>query len=453
MRSLEVLGAGSGEVTGSAFVLTDDERNKYIVDLGGFQGSGDNFARNKAPLSVDLSEVSAAFLTHSHYDHAARLFHIADYNMPIFATRQTIEIARIILADAARITPGLAPNGSYDKALDRATFVDYDKPFKVNNLTVTYRNAGHVLGSASIEIEEKNGQKTVVSGDLGNPASRIVKAATPIKWADIVLMESTYGDRDHQVEGQYEVFMEAVNWIRNRKDKKDRSKGKLLVPLYSFDRTQKFIWKAKKAKKEGNLSGIQFRLDSPMGAKITDHYSQNRSLLDPELQAEADPFGFDGLETTGSIQQSENIHNIHGPVVIYSSSGMMNGGRVGGHAIRLLSDPNNAILINGYAAEGTPSRQLLEDREHFKINGVHVEVNAQVFQSHCDSAHAGQSDLINWWENLNGERPPRHTVIIHGDNRGRTALASELSKRTNGIISTPDIGTIVDFTTNGKQAA
>jgi metallo-beta-lactamase family protein len=293
----------------------------------------------------------------------------------------------------------------------------------------------------------------VISGDLGNPASRIVKAATPIKWADIVLMESTYGDRDHPTEGEYEVFMEAVDWVANKKDKKGKKSGKLLVPLYSFDRTQKFVWKAHELKKQGRLPGVHFFLDSPMGAKITEHYGGHRNLLDDKLQAEVNPFSFNGLDITDTVAQSESIHNHRGTAVIYSSSGMMNGGRVGGHAIRLLSNPNNAILINGYAAEGTPSRLLLEDKNHFRINGVPVEVNAQVFQSHCDSAHAGQSDLINWWENLNGERPLRHTIINHGDSHGRTALAGELSKRGNGKISTPEIGTIVDFTTNGEQAA
>ncbi len=442
MRSLEVLGAGGGEVTGSQFLATSRLGKEYLVDLGMTQGSGKRH-HHDTQLDLNSEKLQAVFITHAHIDHSGLMPLIAKEdspNVPILMTPATYDIARIALNNSDKLSPGLYPDGGVNRILNRVVTVPYDKATKVDGITATFRDAGHILGSASIELEE-GGEKIVFSGDLGNSPSRILRPRTPIKEADLVVMESTYGDRNHPENDPIDVILEAVNTIK-------KSKGTLLIPAFAIDRTQILLNIFKNLKREGKLGNIPVFLDSPMGIEVTDIYRKHPQWLNEELRAEKKPFNFPDLNETYSVRESAAIGKRRGAKIIIAGSGMMSGGRINKHATEYLPDKKTVILFVGFPAYGTPSRMITEGEKTVLINGESIDVNATVLQTSL-SAHADQQQLIEWLDFIKkGQRITREVVLVHGNNSSREVLGQRINSELNIKVSIPDHGEKILFTDN-----
>ncbi len=441
MRSIEVLGA-AGEVTGSAFVLTDNNGNKHLVDAGIFQEKRDD-KRNESLNNHDPKQFSTINITHAHLDHDGRLPHLYETKASLFMTRATRDLAYTALRNADGLSSGLYVNGSVDTVLRKTVTVSYDVPVEAAGVTITFRNAGHILGSASLEIQEQGGERVVFSGDLGNRAPRTVQPTTPIKQADVVVMETTYGDRNHSEEDPVEVIKDAVKRIK-------KNKGTLLIPAFAIDRTQIILNILKNLKDDGILGKVSVFLDSPMAIDVTQTYLNHRELLKNELKEQDNPFNFDGLTRTYGSKESKSISNHHGPKIIIAGSGMMSGGRIKRHAIEYLSDRTSIILFVGYPAEGTPSRAIVEGEKEVLIDDEVVTIEGVVLQMSSLSAHADQERLLDWLRYINyGERRLRKVILVHGNNPSRDEFAQQI-KTELGIedVSLPKENEVIDLQSN-----
>jgi metallo-beta-lactamase family protein len=442
MREIQVLGAGGGEVTGSSFAAITNDDHKILVDCGMFQGPHETLKRNQE-LPVDPSTIDAVVLTHGHLDHIGKVPLLHRIDVPIYATEATLALAQITLRNADGLSPFLYPKGSVDRVLKKIIPVDYDKPIPIDGVTATFRDAGHILGSSSIILKEKCGETVAFSGDLGNTPSRIVRPTSPVEDADVVVMETTYGGRSHAEESPSEVITEALERIK-------KNHGTLLIPSFAIDRTQMILNILKELRKNGTLGNMPVFLDSPMGMAVTDVYSTRKPLLNEELREQIDPFTFPGLTRTVTSNESKSIKNRKGPKVIIAGSGMMSGGRIGRHAENHLPDPKTVILFVGYAAKGTPSREIVEGEKEVMIDETPIKVNAQVMQTSSLSAHADREQLLDWLRvPLVGSRRLRQVVLVHGDDESREEFAHHI-KNEVGIdnVTLPRQGEIINLRQN-----
>jgi metallo-beta-lactamase family protein len=458
MESLRPLGAAK-EVTGSANLLTTNKGNKYLIDYGMFQGNGVNPERNKN-LDFDPNELSGIFVTHAHLDHIGRLLFLDKSNAPIYMTPATYEITSIALRNAAALSPRDYPRGSVETTLKKIHCVDYDTPIKIGDVTATFRNAGHILGSSSIELQEENGDRIVFSGDIGNSdsPSRIVKPTTAINQANILVTESTYGNRTHSTEDPSEVLLDAYKRISS-------SHGTLLIPGFAIDRTQIMLNLIKRLHEHSDrdirrlVKDIPVYLDSPMAIDVTRIYNTHKKLLNDSINTQKQPFHFEGLEHTRSQEKSMAINSIRGPKVIIAGSGMMQGGRIGYHALKYLPDPRSVIFLVGYTAEGTASRAVFDKEKvvELEINGeiFNVSNNLTVLHTSSLSAHADMNGLTRYAEHIyNGQEQLRDIVVLHGDEPSREGLRNSFrAVGINSRIHLPSYGDIVSFHEKEELAA
>jgi metallo-beta-lactamase family protein len=416
MKEIKFFGA-AGEVTGSAFEIKSNAGTKCLIDCGMFQGQ-ENDKRNKG---ID-TEAGFAVLTHAHLDHIGKIPH---FNGKVIMTHATQSLSRISLRNANALSQDLYHPGSIGNTFMNTAGVHYNSPVNIDGLSLTFRNAGHILGASSIEIQEKGGDIIVFSGDLGNANSRTVHKPTPIKGADIVVMETTYGDRNHPEENPVEMIEDAIKRIR-------KSKGTLLIPAFAIDRTQTILNILKELSEQKKLKGISVFLDAPMAIEITSVYRNYPQMLNDELEAEKrDPFNFSELIKTHDKKDSDKIYRHHGPRIIISGSGMMSGGRIMKHAAYCLSDRKSAVLLVGYCAEGTPGREVMDGEKNVWLDSEYkfVHVNAGVLQTSSLSSHADQKQLLSWLRKINDEqnrlkqRNIRQVILVHGEDHAREQFA------------------------------
>jgi metallo-beta-lactamase family protein len=426
-------GGAAERVTGSRFVVTNNEGTRFGVDWGMFQGPDkeDNYRRNLE--SDDASQSEFTVFSHGHLDHTG----LGNKSKGrCFATHPTKDLMAILLEDARKQSPFLYPEGSIGDLLRRTERINYDTPIFVDGSKITLRNAGHIMGSASIEIEEEGGDKIVFSGNLGNPHSRTMRPATLIKGANIVVMESTYGDRNHPEEDPAEVIMDAVARIM-------RSGGTLVMPLNSIDKAQAVpnIFKELREKKKLDPK-MQVFLDAPMAIQVTEKvYMGYKLLLKDELAEQSNPFGFAGLTNAIDSKDSRAILHRRGPKIILASSGAMDGGRVLDHAWNYLGNEKNVFLFVGYPIKGTLSREIVDrkrglidkEKEVFIKDHGYMNVGATILESSCSSAHADQWTLFNWIKNIKeGDRSLRAVFLTHGE-KEKMRIFADLIKTKLGI--------------------
>jgi len=444
------LHGAAGEVTGSAYLL-ETERARVLVDFGMFQGGPGHDAKNVLSAGLLTSRLDAVLLTHAHLDHVGRLPLLlkGGYQGDIHATGATRDLAGLILRDSAKVQaydverknrkragtgkPILEPLYSPDQVEQTIqrfrAIVEYGRPFSpADGITARYVEAGHMLGSASIELTvQERGQTTVIvfSGDIGPSDFAILRDPVPFKRADIVFMESTYGDRDNKpLKETLAEFRAIIEDAVNRK-------ARVLVPAFAVGRTQQILYHLDELFCSGELKPFPVYLDSPMAIEASKIYQSHPDLFDEEATAMERACNIirerNHVIATPTPQESMKLNEVKGPCLIMAGSGMCNAGRILHHLKHSLSDPNTGVMIVGYQAEGSLGRLLVEGAKTVKILGEMVAVNARIHTLNGFSAHAGQSALLKWFGYLAPSKP--QIVLTHGEDRGREPLAELILKR------------------------
>jgi metallo-beta-lactamase family protein len=443
MAKLTFLGA-AGCVTGSKY-LVEAAGKRLLVDCGIFQGPSDLKDRNFNPLTIDPGTFHYAMLTHAHLDHTGWLPVLvkAGYRGPIFANQATIELTGILLKDSAHLQEEdllHAQQGKYTHHANPGalyTTEDVDPVLKLMKpmprsgsfllspeFSVTSYDAGHILGSSSLELTiTENGKKIVVvfSGDIGRYDQPILKdpntpAASQI---DLLLCESTYGDREHEQGDAAQLLAGVVNRVAKRG-------GSIVIPAFAIGRTQTFMYYLRQLEDQQKIPRLPVYIDSPMALSATDLYLKHKEDHDLDFTREqgsdgrGDPLDVHEFHLSRSVEQSKAINRVKTPCIIVSASGMISGGRVLHHLAQRLPDARNAIILAGFQAEGTRGRALQEGAKTIKIYGQDVPVIAEVVKMGQFSAHAGKSELLRWLGGL--QTPPKQTYLIHGEPAAAQAL-------------------------------
>jgi metallo-beta-lactamase family protein len=461
---IRFLGA-AGDVTGSAYhVMTNDA--SVLVDCGFFQGKKSESAKNRRKDQIEGGKLDAVVLTHGHLDHIGRLPMLTrnGYKGPVFATRPTLEIARLILKDSLNLQRQDLKRQNRKRALQKqppleplfeepdvrklkalATPVKYKQRFTVApGIEARLVDAGHVIGSASVEltITENSHKKVIVfSGDLGPRGAPLLQDPEPFKEADVVIMESTYGDRNHRsmhdtaIEGREIISLAVAN------------KAKVLVPVFAVGRTQLLLYLLAGAFKNKTLPPFPIYLDSPMAIEATKVYGRNSELFDEEALGMIDSGllrkNLNSAVACSTPGESQALNKTKGPCVIMAGSGMCTGGRIMHHLRHNLPIPETAVLIVGFQSPGTLGRKLVDGAKSVMMFGEEVPVRASIHTMGGFSAHADQSGLLDWFSRVAPSQP--RTIITHGEDRARTSLSDLIRSRYGMTTECPALDDVIEI--------
>ncbi|MBN2560759.1 MAG: MBL fold metallo-hydrolase [Phycisphaerae bacterium] len=456
--NIQFLGA-TRQVTGSRYFLEVDGF-RMLVDCGMFQ-ERDHLGRNWEPSPIAADTIDYVLLTHAHLDHCGLLPRLVGngFNGTILTTPASKDLAEIILKDSAHIqeedaayklkrhkkenrTGPYPVKPLYTAAEVQATLplfdtAPYDKPTMLSDsVTVTYHDAGHILGSAMLEMTvRRNGDKRTVifSGDVGERDKPIVRDPSVFERADYVVMESTYGARNHKDAGPIEdQLCDIIN-------KTVHAGGNVVIPTFAVERAQELLYYMGRLVREDRIPHVQVFLDSPMAVDVTEVFRRHRECMDDEARQLVDagepPCRFPGLRLSRSTSESKSINSVKGPSVIMSTAGMCNAGRIKHHLINNISRPECTIVFVGYQAYGTLGRQIVEGKKRVRIHGKQRRVKARVAQVHGLSAHADQDGLLDWIGHLND--PPRRVFLTHGEENAATALADRIRSKWDWAVEIP----------------
>ena len=455
----------AGDVTGSAYHVVTDKAS-ILVDCGFFQGRKEESAKNRRKAKLEGGRLDAVVLTHGHLDHIGRLPLLTrnGYKGPIYATRPTLDIATLILKDSLglqkqdlkrqnqkRARSGLAPleplfeEADVRKLKPLATPVKYNQRFPVApGIEARLVDAGHVIGSASVELTvSENGHKKVVvfSGDLGPRGAPLLNDPEPFKEADAVIMESTYGDRNHR--SMHDTAIEGREIIARAIDEK----AKVLVPVFAVGRTQLLLYLMAGAFQRKTLPRFPIFLDSPMAIHATKIYGRNSELFDAEalgmVQSGELLRNLNCARPSTTPGESRALNNVKGPCMIMAGSGMCNGGRIMHHLRENLPIPETAVLIVGFQSHGTLGRSLVDGAKTVKMFGEEIPVRASIHTMGGFSAHADQRGLLEWFSTIAPSRP--RTIITHGENRARQAFCDLIQSRFGLKSERPELGDVIEI--------
>ena len=461
---ITLLGAAGGEVTGSAYVV-ETAHAAVMVDCGFFQGPRklENF--NRLPTRGAVTRLDAVVLTHAHLDHTGRLPLLTNVNYrgPIYGTRATFELADLIMRDCASIHKSdvsrenrlrrragkppldvLFTTAEIAKLRPLYKRIDYNKPTEIaRGIRVRLVDAGHVFGSSSIEMTvEENGKRRVIvfSGDIGPRGAPLHRDPTPFTHADLVFLETTYGDRNHR--SLAETAIEAREVIRRAAE----AKAKILVPTFAIGRTQILLYLLAGAFHRKTLAPFPIFVDSPMGIEATQIYRRNADLFDEEALAMQRSgelrTALRTVQFTRSPKESERLIKAPGPCLIMAGAGMCTGGRILNHLRRNLPIAGTTVLFVGFQSRGSLGRALVDGKKVVRILGEEVPVAASVHTMGGLSGHAGQDDLMNWFASLAPSRP--RVVLTHGEDRARQSVQRLISERHGIEAECPNLYDVVE---------
>ena len=442
---------GAGEVTGSCF-LVESTRARFLVDCGMFQGGGNAALRNRARFAFDPTALDFVLLTHAHIDHSGLLPRLAaaGYQGPIYATVATCDLLGVMLRDSAHIQEKEAewrrePGDRRDRDEDATPLytlreteamlrqlapVGYDIDVAPHaGVRCRFRDAGHILGAAIIEAwiaDEGRTLKTVFSGDIGQPMRPVVRDPSPITAADVLLVESTYGNRLHKTLPQ--TMAELENAIT---DTLSRKGGNVIVPAFAVGRTQELLCLLAEMHRAGRLPDMDIYVDSPMALKATEITLRHTRILDREAAELLDRLRGGGkgprIRFVENVEESIALHRVKGGAVIISASGMCDAGRIKHHLRHNLGRAECTVLITGFQAEGTLGRRLVDGVEEVRIFGIPVPVRADIYTIGGLSAHADQAALLAWLAHFT--RSPQHVFVVHGERATAEIFAQTVRDR------------------------
>ena len=451
------------DVTGSCH-LVEVAGKKILVDCGAFQGSHELDEENSAPFGFDCAAIDILLLTHAHLDHCGRipLLHKRGFRGEIIATGATRELARLVMLDAAHIQEedaqrltqrrarghapaAVAPLYTTPDALNACDAFGrvavYNQPFTVApGIVATYFDAGHILGSAGIllELEEGSQKKRLLfSGDIGNPGRPLLPAPVDPPQADVVLIETTYGDRLHKPIGpSIDEFYQAIGETFQRG-------GNVIIPTFALERAQELLFLLRQGREQNRLPpAMQVFLDSPMAITATEIFGRYPEGYGPAVAAlfrdSQDPFNLPGLHLTRESSASAAINRIAGGAVILAGSGMATGGRVRHHLRHNLWRPQSSVIFVGFAGAGTLARQIIDGAKSVKIFDETIAVRAQVHTINGFSAHADQAELLAWHAKTKAQR----TILVHGEEATMRVFAGKLG---GAKVDMPALGDTIEL--------
>jgi metallo-beta-lactamase family protein len=456
---LQFFGA-AGEVTGSCHIL-EVNGLKMLLDCGLIQGGRKDEARNADPFPFDASKVDAVVLSHAHLDHCGRLPLLVKrgFRGPVFAQEASCELTAILLADAAHLQERDAEYRSRktgknvkplytlaegEQVMRQLRGVKYRHRTEVMaGVSIRFRDAGHILGSCAVEVWLSEGgeeRKIVFSGDLGQYDTPILRDPEGIDRADLVLMESTYGNRRHRDRSRtIEELAEIFSAARSRK-------GNILIPAFSIGRSQEILYQMGKHYEEWNLRRFQIFLDSPMAIEASKVYWEYDHLYDEEATRLRRENGgmplLKNLTLSQATDDSMAINRIRSGAIVIAGSGMCNGGRIVHHLKHNLGREETQVIIVGYQARGSLGRRLVDREESVRIHGQHVPVRAAIHTVGGLSAHGDQDDMARWYECMEN-RPP--VYLVHGEPESQEGFRKYLSKRCGARVHLPKPGDVLDL--------
>ncbi len=435
------------EVTGSCHILEVAGRT-VLLDCGLFQGRRAESRRKNEVLPVPVDRIDAVVLSHAHIDHAGRLPFLVKqgYEGPIFATAATRDLCSIMLADSARIqvkdaeflerrkqehAAPLYEPADAAKVMQQMVDLAYDRWFDVvPGVRACFVDAGHILGSASVMLdctEEGRTVRVVFSGDIGRKGLAIIRDPHPPKGADVVIMESTYGNRDH-----LPITSARAELGRVVRDTAARG-GRVIIPAFAVGRVQELVYDLHSLARAEEIPRLPIYIDSPLATSATDVFERHPECFDREedlVRAVEELFHFDLVRFTRDVNESKSLNAMHGPMIIISPSGMAESGRVLHHLSHAASDPRNTILVVGFMAEHTLGRRIVEKRPFLRIFGADVPLKARVEILNGYSAHADRTELMDWLDAVKRTSATLSRVLlVHGEPPAQEALGSALGTK------------------------
>lgn len=459
----------AGEVTGSAY-LVEADGVRFLVDCGMFQGGREADEKNRRAFPFDPASLDFVVLTHAHIDHSGLLPKLCrdGFSGPIHTSTATTELLEIMLKDSAHIHERDAEranrsNGKVrrkqrgqvtplytiedaDTAISQTVGHEYDEAFSpAENVRIRLRDAGHILGSAILEIwviEAGIERKLVFSGDLGQPGRPIIRDPQKVETADYLVIESTYGDRDHKaLEPSLYDLLEIARYTLEEK------RGNLIIPAFALGRSQELIYYFQHLTCQGHLKNLNIFLDSPMAQAVTRLTMRHLDLFDAEARKLANWHAAGKssvlLKFTESVEDSMSLNLIRSGAIILSASGMCTAGRILHHLRHGLPKAQNTVLIAGYQASGTLGRRLVEGASYVNIFGDRVPVNADIRSISGFSAHADRTALLGWADGF--RECPKRTFITHGEPAAAEAMRRSLGGKWESGVCVPDPGETFDL--------
>jgi len=465
-------------VTGSN-ILVEGAGKKFLLDCGMYQGKAASELQNTDPFIFDVHDIDFVLLSHAHIDHSGRIpkMYKEGYKNPVYATKATCDLCSIMLPDSGHIqetesvwkNKKLIRNGKDPippmytaedamKSLEIFRPIRYDEIVNIDeNIQVRFNDAGHMLGSAIIEVWVKENDKTeklVFTGDLGNNDLPLLQAPTMIETADYLIMESTYGSRLHKQTNDEERATQFLDIVTDTLE----NGGKVIIPSFAVGRTQEILYELNRAK-ENRKDDEEFKrkyevlmktpvyVDSPLAISATEVFKENMELFDEEIQEQLmrgdNPLEFPGLKYTRTAEESMMLNDDPTPSIIISASGMCEVGRIKQHLKHNIWNPRNTILFVGYQAPGTLGSTIVSGAKRVKIFSEEFAVNARVEYIEGYSGHADQQWLMNFIYSF--IHKPKHIFLVHGEPEGQIVLKDKILEETKIPVTIPEFGDVYEL--------